>query len=1236
LFQQLEDRSVLNGFSVLNLNDQGAGSLRQAILNADAAHGAETITFSVAGTIQLTSGALPAITDNVTIDGTSAPGYTSAPEVEINFNHFGGLQFNAGSSGSTVRALSLVDASGAGVAIAGGGVTLTGNYIGLALDGMTVAANGGNGVELDGLSGNTIGGTTAAARNVISGNHLNGIDINGSSSNTIEGNYIGTDVSGTLDRGNTQNGVVVTNGAKSNTIGGTSGNVISGNNANGVLLNGNSTLTTVSGNTVGLTAAGTAALGNSLDGVLVQGSSGNLIGQSNPVSSITYNSATTVNGQPVSAWQGIRNSDTAGNFLLAGTSGSNGLLFDGTMAGVGTSYLVNYPGTTNGGTTSVYGPDNEGSGNLGLVGSYKNANAASATVKVNGFAFQGTTSTLSDASDYQTVDYPGAEFNYVHSEMGGLAVGNYDSGTASGAPIGAGSAYIYNVATQTFVTGIVYPGSKSNTAYGIWYNGGTSYTIVGGWSPTVVNNALNQNLPIGQAYMVDYDTATGKFTNWTSFSYPNGTNFVTHFEGISSVEKGVYTLSADSVQAGSTNPVQGSLVSVVRNADGSFGPATWVNLNYTGTTGVTSSNSVYGNQVVGVVFSSSVFPFQATVNVGFQLSNVIGGNGANGVELNAANNNQVAMNEIGTDVTGTIDLGNSQNGILITNGSANNMIGGSATGGNNPRATPPVFVRPPQGNLISGNNANGVLITGGATLNTLSGNYIGTTAAGSAALGNTLDGVAIVSANNNTLLGCTFQQDPFVFYNVISGNGGNGVRVTNSNGTTIQANFIGIGADNETAVGNALNGVLVEGSSSGTTMGGPIPLGNVDAANGENGILVQGTASNFTSYNTFCGLAAFQTFTNLGNHNDGMLITSTGANILIRTNVVTENGNDGIEIGGNATGVRVAGNIIGLDTDGNVAMGNINNGVEVDGTAHGDIIGGPQPTFNIIPQNAISANGGYGVAIDGSANNITVSHSYIGTDLTGSMLGTAGTGQDDFGNAKAGVYLGPGTFSDTIGSPDPTLLTIISGNLGGGVQMNGTHGNTVQGSYIGTDVTGAVALGNTGSGIQITNSSNNTIGLSGGGVSVRSFLVGYVSGNAANIIANNTADGVSVVSGNGNAIRGNSIYNNTGLGIDLAAGANNNQAAPVLSPVQTLATSVKITGTLTSTPKTTFTIDLYASAQSGSSGKVFLGVVTVTTNAAGVGTFTYTGPRLPAADSFVTATATDLLGNTSEFSTAVS
>ena len=199
--------------------------------------------------------------------------------------------------------------------------------------------------------------------------------------------------------------------------------------------------------------------------------------------------------------------------------------------------------------------------------------------------------------------------------------------------------------------------------------------------------------------------------------------------------------------------------------------------------------------------------------------------------------------------------GNAKNGILVTNGAARNLIGGQATGGNDPTAG--VFVRPPQGNLISGNRGNGVLINQGATRNTLSGNFVGTTASGNSALGNRQDGVAIVNANGNQLIGCTFQQDPFVFYNVISGNGGNGLRITNSNNTTVQANFMGVGANNATVVANGGDGLLVSGTSRNTQVGGVIPLGNVISGNDRNGIEVRDRASGFISFNTFAGLFAF-------------------------------------------------------------------------------------------------------------------------------------------------------------------------------------------------------------------------------------------------------------------------------------------------------------------------------------------------------------------------------------------
>ena len=598
--------------------------------------------------------------------------------------------------------------------------------------------------------------------------------------------------------------------------------------------------------------------------------------------------------------------------------------------------------------------------------------------------------------------------------------------------------------------------------------------------------------------------------------------------------------------------------------------------------------------------------------VTFQLSNIISGNGGNGIELKHASKSTIAMNYVGTDVTGMASVGNGENGILVTDGSTGNLIGGEATGGNDP--TNAVFVRPPQGNLISGNAAAGVFINGGAAKNQLSGNFIGTDTTGNAALGNGGDGVAIQNANGNSLLGCTITTDPFVFYNVIDGNGDNGLRVTDANNTTIQANFFGMGANNDTAVGNHLNGVLVDGTSAGTVMGGPIPLGNVDSCNGQNGVVVAGTAHDFVTYNTFCGLAAFSTDPSFGNAADGMLITSTGGNILIRTCVITENGTNGIEVGGNASGVRIAGNLIGLDTQGDAAMGNLGDGILVDGSAHDIVIGGPQPTFNVIPHNAISANSGDGVAVSGHAHNVIVSYSYIGTDLIGG---------DALGNALDGVYLGPGTYGTTVGSQDPNLTTVVSGNLGNGIEMDGAHGNTVINTLIGTDATGVVPLGNAANGVLITGGNANTIG-----------SATAPAGIPSNIIAFNGGNGVSVASGAGNHILADSIYGNAGMGIDMASAAP--AATPALTAVNTLPTCIEVSGTLTGSANTVYTIEFFASDTDAASGRIYLGSLQVRTNRSGTARFAFTGPLPPSTASYITATATDAAGNTSEFSTAAS
>lgn len=323
-----------------------------------------------------------------------------------------------------------------------------------------------------------------------------------------------------------------------------------------------------------------------------------------------YNAVNTTDATmlPISGWQGIRNGDTAGQYLISGTSGATGILYVGSISGQGTSNTVMVPSSS---STSVYGPNNLGNGQVQLVGSYRTTSSST----VNGFFFQGTVANGTVTGTYRTLDYPGTTFNYIHSTMGGLAVGNSDGPTANGLPLGPGHASIYNVATGELVTNIKYPGSISNSAYGIWYNGGTSYTIVGGFSNHSVNNMNNQRMPIGQGYMVDYNSANGRFSHWKAFTYPGGTNILTHFEGISSPAPGVYTLSADSLQVGKTHFTQGSWVVVKRNGNGSFGKASWVNLNYPKVVGWTSNDSVAGNQVVGIVIGNTgELTYQATVN----------------------------------------------------------------------------------------------------------------------------------------------------------------------------------------------------------------------------------------------------------------------------------------------------------------------------------------------------------------------------------------------------------------------------------------------------------------------------------------------------------------------------------------------------------------------------------------------------------------------------------------------
>lgn len=335
-FESLEKRLALATYIVGNTLDSGSGSLRQAIIDSNANLGADLIAFNIGGggirTVSLAS-ALPIVTDPLTIDGTSQPGYAGSPIIEVNgasaLSAGGGIVITAGNS--TVRGLVVNNfASGYGIVLSSrGGNHVEGCYLGTDVTGTLARGNrfaglyvlnsadniiggtapgtgnllSGNlteGILFGGLAAqrnqvqgnrigtnaagtaiipnntgvnigdnagqNTIGGVVPAARNIISGNLTAGVATSGTNlggfggGDVIIGNYIGTDVTGTVDLGNRSVGVF--SGANIR-IGGTAageGNLISGNNSQGIRAGG--TQIVIQGNLIGTDASGNASLGN--------------------------------------------------------------------------------------------------------------------------------------------------------------------------------------------------------------------------------------------------------------------------------------------------------------------------------------------------------------------------------------------------------------------------------------------------------------------------------------------------------------------------------------------------------------------------------------------------------------------------------------------------------------------------------------------------------------------------------------------------------------------------------------------------------------------------------------------------------------------------------------------------------------------------------------------------------------------------------------------------------------
>jgi Calx-beta domain-containing protein len=361
-------------FVVTNVDDSGPGSLRQAILDANANPGADSINFNISGPslrIQPVLG-LPDITDTVVIDGSTQPGFSGIPIVELNGNKSAvrGLFVNA--PGSTIRSLVINGFSTGAIIIgpAGAGSHVEGCYIGTDVTGQHVIPNGGPGVTVF-SSNNVIGGSTLSARNIISGNFGPGVQVelfccmggnNSISGNVIQGNYIGVTAQGDKALANQREGVLITTAASdasvANTlVGGTTpgaGNVISGNAFDGIGIGSVTTTgTTVQGNRIGTSADGMKAIPNGGDGIRIELGSNNVIGGSSAgAGNLISGNGTTASG--LGRGNGI-------------TIGSSNNIIKGNLIGTdatGTGPLGNQIHGIAGGSNTTVGGTGAGEGNV--------------------------------------------------------------------------------------------------------------------------------------------------------------------------------------------------------------------------------------------------------------------------------------------------------------------------------------------------------------------------------------------------------------------------------------------------------------------------------------------------------------------------------------------------------------------------------------------------------------------------------------------------------------------------------------------------------------------------------------------------------------------------------------------------------------------------------------------------------------------------------------------------------
>ena len=621
--------------------------------------------------------------------------------------------------GATAAARNVISAnSGFGVVAANAtGTIVQGNMIGTTKSGQAELGNGAGGIEFNDTDDGRIGGQTAAARNVISGNFESGVTlVSGSTGNVVEGNFVGLNAAGTAGIGN---GNGVHTDSADNTVGGSAAaarNVISGNSASGVSVGLGASGTVVAGNFVGTSAGGGAAIPNDR-GVAIRNASANTIGGTDP------GARNVISGNADEGiWLDGASNDVLGNFVGTAPSGTTAL--------------------PNGGPGIRVSEDDNDIGDLFPAG--RNVISGNGG---DGIVVDDIQALNNRILGNRIGTGPGG-LGALPNDGNGVTIQGGAAGTVIGGPTlipgdGSGNVISGNRGSGVLVTGAgtfgnLIDGNKiginadgdaaiPNESDGVSIQSGAANTIVGENARNIISGNEHSGVFISGAATTGTNMR-GNFigvdrTGSVAVPNHNGVEIANGAQGNRVGE----TSSLPNVISG--NRFEGVLV---------HGPGTTHNVVVGNRIGAaaTGSGSVPNNRGVAIAGGAQLNTVGGTTD---STRNVISANRTDGVAITGAgsNRNTVRGNFIGTSAGGTAARPNDV-GVNVTAGAQLNTIGGATASARN---------------VISGNTFAGVRVADAGTgANRIQGNFIGTGPGGTGPRPNG-NGVIVTTGAQGTTVG---------------------------------------------------------------------------------------------------------------------------------------------------------------------------------------------------------------------------------------------------------------------------------------------------------------------------------------------------------------------------------------------------------------------------------------------------------------------------------------------------